>query len=104
LANAARSGSISHGDDPPAGRQRPGHRQRRVAAVGADLEDQRRLHHHHQELEEPALDRAGEHLGRVELGVGLGEEPLQVGLGRRRVTLGVLVEAHAGGLPLPAWP
>ncbi len=72
-------------DDPPAGGQRLRHRQRAVARVGADLEHEPRLGEEDEELEEAALDLAGEHLRRVELGTRLLGERLQKRRRRGRV-------------------
>ena len=54
------------GVDPPALRQRSRHRERRMAAERADLEDALRPPEPDEQLEEPAGDRPGQHLRHPE--------------------------------------
>jgi hypothetical protein len=78
--------------DVPAFRERRGHRERRVAGEGADLEHAGCAGAEDEQLEEAALDRPGQHLRRGHRRACLLGQPLQQ-LGRlRRVSLGVLLE------------
>jgi len=73
--------------DVPARRQPRRHRERRVAAVGADLQHAPRADPEDEQLEEPPLDRAGEHLRRVESRARLLGERLEQGGRSTRVRL-----------------
>ena len=71
--------------DRPVRRERAGHRDRRVPGVRADLEDAPRACEEDEELEQPPLELAREHLGGRQRRTSLGGELVQELARRRRV-------------------
>jgi hypothetical protein len=86
-----------------AGREARRHRQRRVAAVGAQLQHAPGAARVDEHLEEAALDGAGQHLRRLQRLARLLRERRQQRLGLARVILGVALDrlgddVHGAGL------
>jgi hypothetical protein len=77
-------------------RQRLRHHDRRVAAVGADLEHAAGAERVDEHLQQPPCDGAGQHPGRAQALVRLGGERVEQPARRRRHRLGVFVPVHRG--------